>query len=332
MKSILIGTAVAFAVGFVVAWLFQAVMSAGEEDARWWLTGQAWIQPSFAGAALAALVFLVGSVLRVVSGGLAVAGAAVLAGVLALAPAPAQAHDLKCDADLKGPFPAEHGYGTVTDAEYDAWYKSLGPNTAAKGRVDMYRHTLQKVVLDVRSSGALADQVLDDLAVCMAQDLAAHGVPGLYGYPVDAALLAHRIWACKGTLDCSGEVVVRSPIPEAKLPPALDASVSPDPCDAPWPPEIKKAALEAWYSTASPGEAKAVSQAVNEIFCWRGNPNNGWFGASITPSRVQGVARDACKHYRVPDLQLLTYQIMREYVPPCLPDSHFDPPAGGTAR
>ena len=95
-------------------------------------------------------------------------------------------------------------------------------------------------------------------------------------------------------------------------------------CDVPWPAEISKADLEAWYSTATPGEAKAVSQAVNEVFCWRGNPNNGWFGASITPSRVQGVARDACRHYNVAELRLLNYKLMREYVPPCLPDSHFD--------
>ena len=106
-------------------------------------------------------------------------------------------------------------------------------------------------------------------------------------------------------------------------PPKACAQSAPQ-CDVPWPAEVSKADLEAWYSAATPGEAKAVSQAVNEVFCWRGNPNNGWFGTSITPSRVQGVARDACRHYNVSELRLMNYKLMREYVPPCLPDSHFE--------
>ena len=73
-----------------------------------------------------------------------------------------------------------------------------------KKRVDRYRYTLQKVVLDVRDSGVLADIVLNDLVVCMAQDLDSRGVPGLYGESIPPGLVGHRIWECKGTPNCGG--------------------------------------------------------------------------------------------------------------------------------
>ena len=114
-----------------------------------------------------------------------------------------QAFALDCDPDLKGPFPAEHGYGTATDDQFHAWMRELGEGPRKK-RVDAYRVGLQRAVLAVRDSGALVDQVLDDLVVCMAQDIQRRGVPGLDGAPVSPALVGHRIWECQGTLDCSG--------------------------------------------------------------------------------------------------------------------------------
>ena len=82
-------------------------------------------------------------------------------------------------------------------------------------------------------------------------------------------------------------------------------------CDVDWPESITKADLSAWYSAATEGEKKAVECAYIEVANWRGALAHSFFGEAITPSRVQGVIRDACKHWNVPELRLLTYDYMR---------------------
>ena len=46
------------------------------------------------------------------------------------------------------------------------------------------------------------------------------------------------------------------------------------------------------YDTLSDGQKEAFNKTVKEIHDWRNNPQNAFFGASITPLRIEGVIRE----------------------------------------
>ena len=64
MDSVLLWTAIVFAVAFAVIFGMEAVVSAGDDEEGWWRTREAWMQPLIGAGAIAGLVFVVWMVLR----------------------------------------------------------------------------------------------------------------------------------------------------------------------------------------------------------------------------------------------------------------------------
>lgn len=62
----------------------------------------------------------------------------------------------------------------------------------------------------------------------------------------------------------------------------------------------RKPEIEAWYSSATPGERDAFDRAATEIRHWQGEPSNAWFGVSITPDRIWDECVSAAEKYGVP--------------------------------
>ena len=79
--------------------------------------------------------------------------------------------------------------------------------------------------------------------------------------------------------------------------------------DPPW----TKPQVEAWYSTASPGEQKAANQAYIYYRQWRVNPQNSFFGETINPAVCQGKLVEAANKYGA-YLPVLSYDYMRGYM------------------
>ena len=74
----------------------------------------------------------------------------------------------------------------------------------------------------------------------------------------------------------------------------------------PWPGYATKAEVEAWYSTASPGEKSAVNQVARDFRAWQTNPQNAWFGQSIREDTIEAKVRELAKKYNAP-LRYCTY-------------------------
>ena len=107
---------------------------------------------------------------------------------------------LNCDPALKTINPPEVGFDRIDWHQYQQWRKGL--NRAQSIRVDRARHALQQVAR--LPGGAITAMLKNAIAVCLAEDLAHHGVPGLYVDPVGAAELSYGIYVCSGSLACGG--------------------------------------------------------------------------------------------------------------------------------
>ena len=50
------------------------------------------------------------------------------------------------------------------------------------------------------------------------------------------------------------------------------------------------------YDDLSDAQKTAFNKTVHELHEWRNNPNNAWFGASITPLRIEGKIRELSRN------------------------------------
>ena len=83
-----------------------------------------------------------------------------------------------------------------------------------------------------------------------------------------------------------------------------------DYANEPWPePEITKDELNAWESSATPGQKKAFDQAWLEYKAWITNPDNAWFGNTVNKAVLQGKLREIAEKYNV-ELRLLSYKYL----------------------
>ena len=59
----------------------------------------------------------------------------------------------------------------------------------------------------------------------------------------------------------------------------------------------KKHEVAEYYETLTPGQKKDFNQAVKEFHDWQNNPDQGWFGVSITPARIKAKIQEISEKY-----------------------------------
>ena len=74
-----------------------------------------------------------------------------------------------------------------------------------------------------------------------------------------------------------------------------------------------KSQIEAWESSATKGQKKALGQAYLEYKAWRTSPQNAWFGETINPEVCKGKLVELANKYQA-WLPALSYNYMREYM------------------
>ena len=67
-----------------------------------------------------------------------------------------------------------------------------------------------------------------------------------------------------------------------------------------------KEQVHAAYADFSDGEKSAFNKTVRELHEWRNDPDNAWFGASITPLRIEGKIRELSRNNGL-DPELMFY-------------------------
>ena len=78
-------------------------------------------------------------------------------------------------------------------------------------------------------------------------------------------------------------------------------------------PPWDKSQIEAWESSATDGQKKALDQAYIEYKAWRTNPDQAWFGVSINPDRLKGKLVELANKYNC-WLPALSYKYNRQYM------------------